>query len=54
MNRDEDRWRHCYWQQWPAIKKRWAQVHRTWRERAESGNQNKVRFPQLAVRRRTA
>jgi hypothetical protein len=35
MNRKEDRWRHCYWKEWAAIKKRWDEVHTAWRQIAD-------------------
>ncbi|MGH8627179.1 MAG: hypothetical protein ACREYC_18590 [Gammaproteobacteria bacterium] len=37
MNRNEDRWRQCYWKEWAAIKKRWDDLDATWRERVENG-----------------
>ncbi len=50
MNRNEDRWRQCYWKEWAMIKKRWDELHATWRERAEDGaSQSEVRFSHLAV-----
>ncbi|MGH8604091.1 MAG: hypothetical protein ACREXR_15365 [Gammaproteobacteria bacterium] len=50
MNRNEDRWRHCYWKEWALIKKRWDELHATWPERAEDGaSQTKMKHSPLAV-----
>ena len=55
MNRNEDRWRHCYWKEWALIKKRWDELHAIWPKRAEDGaSQNKMKHSRLAVHQHKA
>ncbi len=50
MNRNEERWRQCYWKEWAAIKRRADYLRATSRERAEDGaSQSEVRLSRLAV-----
>lgn len=49
MNRNEDRWRHCYWKEWAMIKKRWDELHATWPERVKDGaSQNRMKHSRVA------